>query len=85
MITGFAMSRSKDYSPHKAPGVTPSGLLVSGLVALVIGLAALVGDIAFKNLMGNVGYIVIAILAIILIIMGITRIAKALRSKGIAK
>ena len=52
MITWFTMIRSKDNSPHKAPGAAPSGLLVNGLVALIIGLAALIGDIAFKNIMG---------------------------------
>ena len=66
-------------------GSTPSGLLVSGLVALVIGLAALIGDLVFKSYMGFVGYIVIAVLAIILIIMGVIRAARALRGKGIAK
>ena len=85
MIAGFAMGRSKDYSPHKAPGATPSGLLVNGLVALVIGLAALIGDMAFKNIMGSIAYIIIAILSAILIIIGAIRTARALRSKDIAK
>ena len=76
------MIRNKDNSPHKAPGTTPSGLLVNGLVALIIGLAALIGDIAFKNLMGFIGYIIIAILSAILIITGIIRTAKALRLRS---
>ena len=79
------MIRSKDNSLHKAPGAAPSGLLVSGLVALVIGLAALIGDTAFKNLMEFIGYVIIAILAIILIIMGAIRTARALRIKSTTK
>ena len=51
-------------------------------MALVIGLAALIGDIAFKNLMGFVGYVIIAILSAILIITGIIRTARALRPRS---
>ena len=69
---------------HKA-GSMPSGLLVNGLVALIIGLAALIGDIAFKSYMGFVGYVIIAVLAIILIIMGAIRTARALRIKSVGK
>ena len=64
----------------RGAGSTPSGLLINGLVALIIGLAALIGDVAFKSYMGNIGYVVIAILAIILIIMGAIRTARALRT-----
>ena len=60
-------------------------MLVDGLVALIIGLAALIGDIAFKNLMGSVGYVIIAALSAILIITGIIRAARALRLRGTAK
>ena len=63
----------------------PSGLLVSGLVALVIGLAALIGDIAFKNIMGSIAYIIIAVLAIILIITGAIRTARVLRIRSTTK
>ena len=66
-------------------GSVSSGLLVSGLVALVIGLAALVGDLVFKNLMGSVTYIIIAILSAILIITGAIRTAKALRIRSATK
>ena len=76
------MIRSKDNSPHKAPGTTPSGLLINGLVALVIGLVALVGDLVFKNIMGSIAYIIIAVLAIILIITGAIRTARALRPRS---
>ena len=69
----------------RGAGSMPSGLLVSGLVALIIGLAALVGDLVFKNIMGSIAYIIIAILAIILIITGAIRTARALRLKGTAK
>ena len=85
MNNGFTMIRSKDNSLHKAPGTTPGGFLVNGLVALVIGLAALVGDIAFKNLMGFIGYVIIATLSAILIITGAIRTARALRLRGTAK
>ena len=63
----------------RGAGSMPGGLLVNGLVALIIGLAALIGDIIFKSYMGFVGYVIIAILAIILIITGIIRTARALR------
>ena len=63
----------------------PSGLLINGLASLIIGLAALIGDIAFKNLMGSVGYVVIAVLAAILIITGAIRTARALRIRGATK
>ena len=79
------MIGSKDNSLHKASGAAPSGLLVNGLVALVIGLAALIGDIAFKNLMGSVGYVIIAALSAILIITGAIRTARALRSRSTNK
>ena len=85
MITRLTMIRSKDNNLHKAPSAAPSGLLVDGLVALVIGLAALIGDIVFKNLMGFVGYVIIAILSTILIITGATRTARALRLRGTTK
>ena len=82
MIAGFAMGVSKDYSLHKAPGATPSGLLVNGLVALVIGLAALIGDMVFKTYMGGVAYVIIAVFAVILIITGAIRTARALRLRS---
>ena len=63
----------------------PSGLLINGLVALIIGLAALIGDIAFKNLMGFIGYVIIAILSAILIITGAIRTARALRPRNATK
>ena len=69
---------------HKTDS-TPSGLLVSGFVVLVIGLAALVGDLVFKSYMGFVGYVIIAILSAILIIMGAIRTARALRIKSVGK
>ena len=84
MVTKFTMSESGDSRFHKV-GATSSGLLINGLVALVIGLAALIGDLVFKNLMGNVGYIVIAILSAILIIMGAIRTVRALRIKSVSK
>ena len=79
------MIGSKDNSLHKASGAAPSGLLVNGLVSLVIGLAALVGDLVFKNLMGSVAYIIIAVLSAILIITGIIRTARALRVRSATK
>ena len=54
-------------------------MLINGLVALIIGLAALVGDLVFKSYMGFVGYVIIAVLSAILIITGIIKIARALR------
>ena len=69
----------------RGAGSMPSGLLVNGLVALIIGLAALIGDIAFKSYMGFVGYIIIAILSAILIITGIIRTARALRIRSTTK
>mgnify|MGYP001770919711 CR=1 FL=1 len=60
----------------------PSGLLINGLVSLIIGLAALIGDIAFKNIMGSVAYVIIAVLAVILIITGAIRTARALRLRS---
>ena len=67
-------AKSRGASP------TPSGLLINGLVALVIGLAALISDLTFKSYMGFVGYIIIAILSAILIITGAIRTARALRA-----
>ena len=69
----------------RGAGSMPSGLLVNGLVAFIIGLAALIGDLVFKNIMGFVGYVIIAVLAIILIITGIIRTARALRIKSVGK
>ena len=57
-------------------------MLVDGLVALIIGLAALIGDLVFKSYMGFVGYVIIAVLSAILIIMGAIRTARALRIKS---
>ena len=82
MVAWFSIGgRAKS---HKA-GSVPSGLLVNGLVALVIGLAALIGDLVFKNLMGFVGYVIIAVLSAILIITGAIRTARALRIKSTNK
>ena len=69
----------------RGAGSMSSGLFVNGLVALIIGLAVLIGDIAFKSYMGFIGYVIIAILSAILIITGTIRTARALRSKDIAK
>ena len=69
----------------RGTGSMPSGLLVNGLVALIIGLAALVGDMAFKSYMGFVGYVIIAALSAILIIMGVIRTARALRIRSATK
>ena len=84
MVTKFTMSEGGDSRFHKV-GATSSGLLINGLVALIIGLAALIGDIAFKNIMGSIAYIIIAILSAILIITGAIRTARALRLRGTAK
>ena len=70
---------------RETPGSVPSGLLINGLVALFIGLAALIGDLIFKSYMGNIGYVVIAVLSAILIITGAIRTARALRIRGATK
>ena len=79
MNNRLTIIRSKDNSLHKAPSDTPNSSLINGLASLIIGLAALIGDIAFKTYMGGVAYIIIAILAAILIITGAVRTARALR------
>ena len=60
----------------------PSGLLINGLVAIIIGLASLISDIAFKTYMGNTAYITTTILSAILIITGTIRTARALRPRS---
>ena len=69
----------------RGAGSMPSGLLVNGLVALIIGLAALIGDLVFKSYMGFVGYVIIAALSAILIITGAIRTARVLRLRSTIK
>ena len=63
----------------------PSGLLVNGLVAIIIGLAALIGDLVFKNIMRSTAYITTTILSAILITTGAIRTARALRPRSTTK